>query len=117
MSRNVPKLRFKGFEDEWKKYELDDIAMISKSKYNPTKSNKTYKCIELEHIAQEDGRILGYVNSKEQNSIKNKFDSGDILFGKLRPYLKKYWISNFEGVCSSEIWVLKARKISNSFLY
>ena len=54
--------------------------MISKSKYNPTKSNKTYKCIELEHIAQEDGRILGYVNSKEQNSIKNKFDSGDILF-------------------------------------
>lgn len=115
--RNVPKLRFKGFSDEWEAYELGEIAEISKSKYNPSKSQENYKCVELEHIAQNDGRIIGYIDSKEQSSIKNKFYEGEVLFGKLRPYLKKYWLANFEGVCSSEIWVLKGKGISNKFLY
>lgn len=115
--KNVPKLRFNGFNDEWTEFELGDLAEISKSKYNPSKDKLNYKCIELEHIAQNDGRILGYVDSKEQNSIKNKFNKGEVLFGKLRPYLKKYWLSEFEGVCSSEIWVLNGKCVTNSFLY
>src|SRR5690606_40016161 len=41
----------------------------------------------------------------------------DVLFGKLRPYLKKYYQPNFDGVCSSEIWVLKGKKVLNDFLY
>ena len=117
MERNVPKLRFKGFNDEWKEYELNDILEISKEKYNPAKTSENYKCIELEHISQGDGRILGYINSKEQQSIKNKFLKGEVLFGKLRPYLRKFWIADFDGVCSSEIWVLNGKKVSNKFLY
>lgn len=64
------------------------------------------KCIELEHLSQITGQLLGYVNSDEQKSIKNVFKKNDILFGKLRPYLRKFWIAEFDGVCSSEIWVL-----------
>lgn len=113
----VPKLRFPEFQGEWEEKELEMIVEISKEKYNPLKDKEKYKCIELEHLSQETGTILGYFDSSQQQSIKNKFYEGDILFGKLRPYLKKYWHSKFEGVCSSEIWVLKGIDILNDFLY
>ncbi len=117
LEKKVPKLRFSGFSGEWEEKGLGDIVEISKSKYNPVNRKKSYKCIELENLSQETGRILGYFNSDEQKSIKNKFNEGEVLFGKLRPYLKKYWKAEFDGVCSSEIWVLKGKGISNDFLF
>lgn len=113
----TPKLRFKEFSEDWEENELGNIVEISKAKYNPLKSEKNYKCIELENLSQETGQLLGYFNSKDQQSIKNKFNKGQVLFGKLRPYLKKYWLSEFEGVCSSEIWVLNGKSVSNNFIY
>lgn len=113
----APKLRFKEFSGDWEEDELGNIIEISKSKYNPLKNEEDYKCIELENLSQETGQLLGYFNSKEQQSIKNKFNKGEVLFGKLRPYLKKYWLADFEGVCSSEIWVLNGIKASNNFIY
>lgn len=113
----VPNLRFKEFSGEWVEDELDNIVEISKNKYNPLKNQESYKCVELENLSQETGQLLGYFDSKDQQSIKNKFNKGQVLFGKLRPYLRKYWLAEFEGVCSSEIWVLEGKKISNDFLY
>lgn len=114
---NVPELRFPEFSGEWEEKELGDIIEILNSKYNPNKNNETYKCIELEHLSKETGQLLGYCNSKEQCSIKNKFKEGNILFGKLRPYLRKFWLAQFDGVCSSEIWVLNGKTVSNNFLF
>ncbi len=103
---------------DWEVTEFENLAELSKSKYNPN-SMQNYPCIELENIEQETGVINGYFNSIEQKSIKNKFNTGQILFGKLRPYLKKYWLAEFEGVCSSEIWVLSPKNeyILNEYLY
>ncbi len=103
---------------DWEVTEFENLAELSKSKYNPN-SMQNYPCIELENIEQETGVINGYFNSIEQKSIKNKFNAGQILFGKLRPYLKKYWLAEFEGVCSSEIWVLSPKNeyILNEYLY
>jgi len=42
--------------------------------------------------------------------IKNRFSKGDVLFGKLRPYLRKYFFANFDGVCSTEIWAIRAKE-------
>ena len=113
----VPKLRFKEFSGEWEEKRLEEIFEISKTKYNPLKETKEYPCIELESLSQETGKILKTFNSLEQKSIKNKFLKNEVLFGKLRPYLKKYWYSNFEGVCSSEIWVLNSKNNINKFIY
>ncbi len=98
------------------KIEFGTIAERQKEKYNPVTENAAYPCIELEHLSQGTGILLGYTNSKDQKSIKNKFKKGDILFGKLRPYLKKYLQAPFEGVCSSEIWVLKGKMVTNEYL-
>ncbi len=112
-----PKLRFPEFSDEWEEKKLGDIVKTQNSKYNPEKDDTNYKCVELEHLSQNTGKLLGFCDSKEQNSIKNKFKSGNVLFGKLRPYLKKYWHATFDGACSTEIWVLNGKNVTNEFLY
>lgn len=112
-------IRLNGFDGEWHRTALNDIATIANSKFDPQKDECAYKCIELEHIESKSGKIIGWVNSSQQLSIKTYFKKGDILFGKLRPYLRKITIAPFDGVCSGEIWVFKNRKeiIINDFLY
>jgi type I restriction enzyme S subunit len=85
--------------------EFIAIAGLRKEKLNPLIDKDEIPCIELEHIESGSGRLLGWTKSTDQKSIKNIFYKGDVLFGKLRPYLKKYWLAEFDGVCSSEIWV------------
>ena len=114
---NIPQLRFTEFEGEWERKKLGEVVTNKSGKYNPEKENNPVKCIELEHLTTESGQLLGYIDGSNSGSIKNKFEIGDILFGKLRPYLKKYLQAHFDGVCSSEIWVLKGINISNEFLY
>lgn len=102
----------------WKTLEFERIADLSKEKYNPNK-NEHLKCLELEHFEKETGQINGFVNSSLQASTKNKFKQGSILFGKLRPYLRKYTKAKFDGVCSTEIWVLNGKEgiCTNDYLY
>lgn len=104
--------------EDWEVKELGEICFPSKSRINPITSNKNYKCIELEHLSQGSGVLLGTANSKDLLSQKSIFEKGDILFGKLRPYLRKFLFADFDGVCTTEIWVLKTKKdMSNRFLY
>lgn len=114
------KRRFKEFEgSEWKSYDFSDIARLRSRKFDPKRALESKNCVELEHIEQKSGRLLGTVNSSQQSSSKNSFCLGDVLFGKLRPYLRKYWLAQFDGVCSTEIWVLIPKKqvISDYLFY
>ncbi|EFV39269.1 MULTISPECIES: restriction endonuclease subunit S [Enterobacterales] len=113
----VPKLRFSEFSGEWENDLFGRIVTNKSSKYNPSTESKDLPCLEMDSISQEDGRILHIYSAKQQVSIKNKFSAGDVLFGKLRPYLKKYILAPFDGACSSEIWVLNGLTINNSFLF
>jgi type I restriction enzyme, S subunit len=103
----------------WKCIRFGKIASLSKEKFDYKKSEENYKCIELEHLSQVTGRLLGYTDAQNQLSVKNKFKKNDVLYGKLRPYLKKYYYADFDGVCSSEIWVLKGneRLVTSKFLF
>ncbi len=115
--KNIPSLRFPEFNGNWELKRFGEVATNKTGKYNPEKETESVKCIELEHLSSESSKLLGFIDGKNSGSIKNKFDKGDVLFGKLRPYLKKYLLTPFEGVCSSEIWVLKGINISNDFLF
>lgn len=115
------KIRFKEFVDrrKWKVMEFEDIAGLSSEKFNPILATNDLPCVEMEHIEQETGQILGYTSAINQKSIKNRFKAGQVLFGKLRPYLKKYARPGFDGVCSSEVWVLSGNQdvCDNRFLF
>ena len=104
--------------DSWQSYEFSSIAKLSKDKFDPKKEKDNAVCIELEHISKETGRLIGSTNSDIQLSTKTVFKKGQVLFGKLRPNLKKYIYCAFDGVCSSEIWVLAPqRNIYPKFLF
>lgn len=117
---NAPKLRFKNYEDPYNSYQFNELVTNKVPKYNPKQNaTNTMKCIELEHLSSNTGTLLGYTSSENQSSIKNIFEVGSVLYGKLRPYLKKYYFSDFKGVCSTEIWVLNSlsNKLINKYLY
>lgn len=97
---------------EWKEYELQEVVSIIKDVYTPTKGdNKTY--IGLEHIQQHSLRLDSIGTSESVTSQKFSFRSSDILFGKLRPYFRKVVNPDFDGVCSTDIWVIRAKENHN----
>ena len=104
--------------EEWEVKEFGKVVNLSKGKYVP-ELNEHKNCIELEHIEQGTGSINGFVDSSLQKSTKNVFKKGQVLFGKLRPYLQKYWLADFDGVCSSEVWVLQSnqKECFNEYLF
>lgn len=110
--------RLPGFSGEWEKISFNDLVGLRKKRFNPQIDGQHDFCIELEHINQSEGTLNGFTSVKEQSSLKTYFYKDDILFGKLRAYLKKYWKSNCNGVCSTEIWVFfaKKEKIISEFL-
>lgn len=108
-----------GFEEEWIPFAVERFLTLRKEKFNPKLSEERNICIELEHIEQGAGVLNGTSITNNQMSDKSRFYTGDILFGKLRPYLRKYWFADFSGVCSTEIWVFKnqADKCLPEYLY
>ena len=100
----------------WKTYKLSEAAEIIKNGYKPS-ANDELNYIGLEHIEQQSLRLAGIGKSSDVTSGKYKFKAGDILFGKLRPYFRKVYSPKFEGVCSTDIWVVRAkRKFDQGFL-
>lgn len=65
--------------------------------------------IGLEHVAQNSGEIIGRPPSASSVSINSVFASGDILFGKLRPNLRKCAQATFAGYCSTDLLVFRAK--------
>ena len=98
---------------------LDNCTLVSE-KVLPAIMPAQVKCIELEHIdADAAGTINGFSNSEDLSSQKTKFAKGDVLFGKLRPYLRKFAYAEFDGICSTEIWALRAHseRMLSRFLF
>lgn len=117
MIKNTPKLRFNDYKSTWYNHNFGEVVSNKSKKYNPSSSKKDFPCIELDCVSQESGELLKTYPAKQQSSIKNIFSHGDVLFGKLRPYLKKYLHTTFDGVCSTEFWVLTGKQVTNKFLY
>ncbi len=116
----IEKNELKASGVEW----LCDIPkdwQVKKLKYmtifNNEKSNELDFKIALENI---ESKTMKYIETKENvfSDMGIIFKSGDILFGKLRPYLAKIYIPNKNGICVGDFFVLSAiSKVSfNSFI-
>ncbi len=74
--------------------------------------------IALEHIDQRMLTLNGHAFGRDADSQKTGFLKGDILFGKLRPYFRKVIIAPFDGLCSTDIWVVRPLAgIDRNFLF
>jgi len=88
---------------------LSDLVDLVRDKYAPTAADTDVPCINLEDVPQGSGRAVSWSKASENLSIKTKFEAGDILFGKLRPYLRKYAQPSFAGLCTSELLAFRAK--------
>ena len=111
--------RLPGFHGEWKVKRFGEVAFLRRERVDPRRTGFHEFCVELEHIASANGELVGSTSTNEQSSLKSVFQSGDVLFGKLRAYLRKYWLANRSGVCSTEIWVITSKDgaVTAEFLF
>ena len=83
--------------------------------FNNEKSNELDFKIALENI---ESKTMKYIETKENvfNDVGIIFKSGDILFGKLRPYLAKVYVPNKNGICVGDFFVLSVlEKVAFNF--
>jgi len=95
--------------DNWKISALGERAEEVRDLYEPNKEEESLY-IGLEHIEQQSLRITAIGSSSDTISTKKIFQSGDILFGSLRPYFRKVVRPKFGGVCSTDITVIMAKE-------
>lgn len=91
----------------WVTVYLSDILKKSKEKIEPGKTPNSFY-LSLEHVEANTRRIIGRGKATEVSSTKAVFNAGDVLYGKLRPYLNKVCIPDFDGVCSTDFLVFKS---------
>ena len=120
LEKSVPTLRFKDDQGseypEWDEQKFSAIAAKINDSYKPNKTDQII-CIELENIASDSGTLTGTSTTFGRKSTKTKFRAGDVLFGKLRPYLNKYYLTEIDGVCTTEIWVLRPISVTSKLLH
>ena len=97
----------------WNNRQFGDVCDRVKDSYQPVDDGDT-PYVGLEHLAQGFPAFVGRGKESEVKSSKTSFKAGDILFGKLRPYLRKGAQADFEGVCSTDILALRAKATCES---
>lgn len=98
--------RLPGFHGKWEVKRLEELASIRNQKVMPADVAPDTPCVELENIGQGDGRLVMDSTAQYSTSSKYRFFTGDVLFGRLRSYLRKYWLADRAGICTTEIWPL-----------
>ncbi|EIY2678364.1 TPA: restriction endonuclease subunit S [Raoultella planticola] len=105
----------------WLTVQLGDVVSYGKTeKCELSDVTGDTWILELEDIEKDSSKIIQRLDASARpfKSTKNKFSKGDVLYGKLRPYLNKVVIADNSGVCSTEIIPLNAEPyIDNRYLF
>ncbi len=104
-------------EIKWKIKTFGDCATLVRDPVSPSDLGDT-PYVGLEHIGESTLSLVGTGVASDVTSTKSRFREGDILFGKLRCYFRKVVRAPFDGVCSTDIWVTRAKEeVDQNFLY
>ncbi|MGI0102407.1 MAG: restriction endonuclease subunit S [Nitrosotalea sp.] len=102
--------------NEWRIVKLEDVCTTRNEMIQPNVNDKG-RFVGLEHVDPSNPRLTRYGIASNVKSSKFVFYAGDILYGKLRPYLDKAVISDFDGISSTDLIVLTPKEqISSKFL-
>ncbi|MDY4464795.1 MAG: restriction endonuclease subunit S [Candidatus Treponema excrementipullorum] len=109
----VPEIRFKGFSEPWEEKKFEDLA--NRSSLIGFEDNLPR--IEYEDIISGTGQLNKNIFAKKSRKSGILFHKDDVLYGKLRPYLKNWFLASFDGIAVGDFWVLQTKNIDSSFLY
>jgi type I restriction enzyme S subunit len=92
----------------WRVVRLGEVATLFTRGIDPANAGaKRY--IGLEHIEPGNIRLQHWGKADDVRSLKTAFQQGDVLYGKLRPYLDKAVLAEWDGICSTDILVIKTQ--------
>lgn len=91
--------------EHWEVKKLKHGLLLTNDKIESKKSQLKY--LGMESVQAATGLLSGV--DSEADGLANVFHSGQVLFGKLRPYLAKVYLAEFDGVCSTEFLVFEAK--------
>jgi len=93
----------------WHWGELRDISYDVRDSVNPDATDPATPYVGLEHIPRRSLALAEWGTAADVQSTKLRFSSGDILFGKIRPYFHKVAIAPVAGVASSDAIVIRPK--------
>ena len=115
--------------DSWKTLKFCDVAEVKSNLVNPLEFPH-YPHIAPDNIEKRSGILLSYHTIREDGvtSNKHRFYAGQILYSKIRPYLSKVIVADFDGLCSADMYPIEPKEgldafylwyymLSNEFLY
>ena len=106
--------------EEWEVRSLLTAVRIANGQVDPkTEPYKSMILVAPDHIESATGRLLDKQTAAEQRVISGKyvFGEGDIVYSKIRPYLRKAILAEFDGLCSADMYPLKpANDVSAGFM-
>lgn len=109
----VPKRRYHNFECEWKEYSFFEMVY----RVSETSKSKNLPRVEFEDITSGLGVLNKDIHKKKSEKTGIIFKSGDILFGKLRPYLKNWLLADFQGIAVGDFWIFRPVELNSHLIY
>ena len=101
------------FTTAWEQRKFEEIAVRS----SVICSDDTLPRVEYEDIVSGTGRLNKDIYAKQSIKSGIAFHQGDVLYGKLRPYLQNWLLPTFDGLAVGDFWVLQPQNADSSFLY
>lgn len=102
----------------WKRVKFSDIAEVKSNLVSP-QDYLDFPHIAPDNIEKATGRLLSYHTIKEDKvtSPKHRFYPGQILYSKIRPYLSKVVIVDFDGLCSADMYPIETTENTRYLWY
>ena len=97
----------------WEQRKFSDLT----DRVSIQSSDSDLPQVEYEDIIPGEGTLNKDLRDKDGGKTGIKFYAGDVLYGKLRPYLMNWLYPQFNGVAVGDFWVLRATECDSSFLY
>ncbi|MBZ0096564.1 MAG: restriction endonuclease subunit S [Sulfuricella sp.] len=94
----------------WEVKKLGDIAEDMRRNIPKGRLDEPQPYVGLEHIPRRSLALDSWEMASELGSNKLKFKKGEVLFGKIRPYFHKVSVAPFDGLCSADTIVIRARQ-------
>jgi type I restriction enzyme, S subunit len=94
----------------WTPVKFSDVVFEPKENAKDIYNEGIEHVVGLEHIDSENIHLTRSGKLEESTTFSKKFKKGDVLFGRRRAYLKKAALAGFDGICSGDITVFRAKK-------
>src|SRR4051812_29288905 len=96
----------------WRNVGLLDVADVASGQVDPRElPYRDWPLVAPNHIEEGTGRLLPAPSASQQGAISGKylFAPGDVLYSKIRPYLRKVALPRFSGLCSADMYPLRTK--------